>query len=151
MWPTSGSVMVPFARMPEGCRTGAWPGLHNQNSPDAHYRLGLYAQVVDRITERRGEHVAVRYERPRLPEGSWGAQLNSWNHLRVPTFRAYAEPCPHIPYTEPAAEFFYRLPMRLCALTDQLAKFFPDPVSVVAALEGTGVLALPGALWNPGH
>lgn len=35
------------------------------------YHLGLSAKVLDRVTEQRGGHVALRYEQPRLPEGSW--------------------------------------------------------------------------------
>lgn len=124
-------------------RRGAWQGIHDQNSPDSHYHLGLYAQVVDRVTERRGEHIAVRYERPRLPDGSWGARLNSWNHLRVPTFRSYDQPWPHVPYTEPAAEFFYHILLRLCELADQLSTFFEDPAAVTQALANAERPVLP--------
>lgn len=132
-------------------RMGRWQGSENGTFGTDHYRLGLFARVLDRVTEQRGEHVAVRYVLPRLPDGSWGARLNSWTHLRAPTFRAYEKPWPQVPYTEGAAEFFYRMLLRLCEMTDQLTTFFGDPVSVTAALKTADVRAIPGALWTPEH
>ncbi|NMP24249.1 hypothetical protein [Sulfobacillus harzensis] len=134
----------------EKYRAGAWQGneKHSTFGTD-HYRLGLFARVLDRVTEQRGEHVAVRYVLPKLPDDSWGARLNSWTHLAVPEFRSYDQPWPHVPYTEPAAEFFYRMILRLCEMTDQLTTFFTDPVSVAAALDGADAPALPAALFGP--
>lgn len=124
---------------------GRWCGSREQNSAGRHYALGLYAKVLDRVTERRGEHVAVRYVWPKLSEGSWGAQLNSWNHLPVPTFRHYDKPWPHVPYTESAAEFFYEMLLRLCTITDQLTEFLGNPVAVAQALEQATRPMLPSA------
>lgn len=107
------------------------------------YRLGLFAQVLDRVTEQRGEHVAVRYVLPRLPDESWGARLNSWTHLRIPSDRTRDQTWPQVPYTEGAAEFFYRMLFRLCELADQLTIFFSDPEAVVVALVHAEVPQLP--------
>ncbi len=130
---------------------GRWQGSADGPSGTDHYRLGLFAQVLDRVTEQRGEHVAVRYVLPQLPDASWGARLNSWTHLRMPTFRGGEPPWPHVPYTESAAEFFYRMILRLCAMTDQLTTFFTDSASVAAALQDQSLPALPDALWAPEH
>lgn len=124
-------------------RGGSWHGSENSTFGTDHYRLGLFAQVLDRVTEQRGEHVAVRYVLPRLPDGSWGAQLNSWTHLRAPTFRPYDQPWPQVPYTESAAEFFYRMLFRLCELADQLSTFFEDPVAVAETLAAAEMPMLP--------
>ncbi len=128
----------------EELRAGSWQGeeKHSTFGTD-HYRLGLFARVLDRVTEQRGEHLAVRYVLPRLPEASWGAQLNSWTHLRAPTFRPYDQPWPQVPYTECAAEFFYRMLLRLCELADQLSTFFGDPEVVAAALANAEMPMLP--------
>lgn len=129
---------------------GRWGGSREQNSAGNHYALGFYAKVLDRVTERRGEHVAVRYVLPKLPEDSWGARLNSWTHLPVPTFHPYEMPWPHVPYTESAAEFFYQILLQLCTLADQLTDFLSDSTALTQALAGSsslapfaGLLALP--------
>ena len=124
-------------------RVGRWQGSENSMGGTDHYRLGLFAQVLDRVTEQRGEHVAVRYVLPRLPDGSWGARLNSWTHLRIPSDRPCDQTWPHVPYTEGAAEFFYRMVFRLCELADQITIFFSDPEAVVEALVHAEVSQLP--------
>lgn len=122
---------------------GSWQGSENSTFGTDHYWLGLFAQVVDRITEQRGEHIAVRYLRPKLPEDSWGVRLNSWTHLAVPTFRSYDQPWPHVPYTEPAAEFFYQMLLRLCEMADQLTTFFGAPTALAQILTNSEALTLP--------
>ena len=122
----------------EESRAGSWHGTRMHNASGNHYKLGLYAQVLDRVTERRGDHIAVRYERPQLPKDSWGDQLNSWNHLEnVPTFLPHEQPWPHVLYTEAGAQFFYQMLLRLCTIADQLTTFFSDPAMLTKALTRT--------------
>lgn len=145
----NGTIVPHAGRLSEAeQQSGKWQG----SSPSVvldHYRLGLFAQVLDRITEHRGDHVAVRYARPQLPDGSWGAQLNSWTHLNTPAFRLPEMTWPVVPYTETAAEFFFRILFRLCQIADQLQTVLADPTSVATALESAGRPALPSILWSP--
>lgn len=143
-----GTIWPNAAELPNSTRqTGGWHGTIGSIGAD-HYHLGLFAQVLHRITERRGDYVQVRYERPSLPEDSWGHRLNSWTQLNLPALRGSNTPWPSIPYTEPAAEFFFRLLLQLCHMADQLAAFLADAPTVAQALSGQDARALPGTLWD---
>lgn len=76
---------------------GLWRGAKMDHRPsDLHYRLGLYARVADRVTERRGASVAVSYRliyrtTPGAPASMAGRK---W---RFPTMRLRSlpgRPCP---------------------------------------------------------
>jgi hypothetical protein len=141
-----GTVYPNAYAMSHTSQTGAWQGNLASIGAD-HYHLGLFAQVLDRVTEQRGDCIAKRYEHPTLPDDSWGARLNSWTRLNLPTLRTQDTLWPSIPYTEPAAAFFYHMLQRLCEITDQLTTFLADSASVAKALNGSNVLALPEMLW----
>ena len=143
-----GTIRPNAAALSDSTRqTGGWHGTI-ADIGTSHYHVGLFAQVLDRVTEQRGEYIAQRYERPSLPEDSWGHRLNSWTQLKLPTWRDSNTAWPSIPYTESAAEFFYRLLLQLCRMADQLATFLADAPTVANVLSNPDARALPDPLWD---
>ena len=143
----NGAIHPNAQALPDDVRmAGSWQGTRQARREPQPYAVELYAQVIDRITERRGDHEAIRYTRPTLPPASWGARLNHWNHQGIPD--ASRTLWPHVPYTEAAAQFFYVLLYRWCELADQATRWLSRADTLADTLAHPTRLALMDTLWN---
>lgn len=118
-------------------------------SPVPHYRVGLFARVVDRVEFRRGDAgTKVVYEpvdtgRFKWNEGmEWAYRLNSFVGLEQSYDRMNS--LSRMPYTEEAAKFFHDSLAGLCLLARQIDGFFKSPDALRLAIENqTPLLAGP--------
>lgn len=122
----------------------------NATTQGAHYTVGIFAQVVDRIDHYRGDHlVSTTYDRCdvghfKWKEGmEWAYKLNSFAGLRIDYDRA-GRLYKQMPYTEQAARFFHDSLLSICRLGQRVHSFFDDTEGLALAIEsGTPLLASP--------
>ncbi len=109
----------------------------NATHPVEHFRVGLYAKVLDQVTYRRPNSVSVEFKRPEwghhhLDHPTWGSKLNGFSTLHGPRD---LKKLPRLPYTEENAKFFYEMLIGLCHLGRRMHDFFGDQGNVTAAIE----------------
>lgn len=125
-----------------GGPNGAWADdvskLHACNTTDA-FVVGLYAQVLTKITVTRPSGTKVTFERFQSTDDhfntdSWADKLNAFCGLDT-DFSGDDDSIQEMPYTEEAARFFYEMMLQLCYLAERLHGFFKDKKQLEFAIQ----------------
>lgn len=124
---------------------GEWHGTLDATTHAPGFAVELIAVVAKRTTHTRESGSVVTYERPgfknhHAPE-SYGERLNSFVGLRTDADGYWHQSIELVdmPYTEPAAKFFYEMLIGMCAFSDKITDFFAEPETVRAAIEAGAV------------
>lgn len=100
-----------------------------------YYLVGFVARVYDKVTSKRGSYSKFTLEVPpeyHMEYSEPGARLNGFTHLDISADSL--DDFTVIPYSDDAAEFFYRVMLSLCRLSDRINTFFSDPAEVEKAI-----------------
>jgi hypothetical protein len=132
-----------------GVRSGNWwkPKMHRQSlhsdSGVEYYSVGLVAIVFDKITHKRASGDTLQWERVREDhndEQSPIGRLNSFSALGIDP-EDHPDTLRALPYSDEAAEFFYKVLIGLCHIAKNLDDFFADKKRLTLAIKQR--LALP--------
>lgn len=119
----------------------AGAGISATNKP-GHFSIGLAAWVFDKVTYQRPNAQRLEFNIPawehsHLDYSTWGAKLNGFLLARP----LYPESFSCMPYTEDAAEFFYRSIIGMADVGISLHEFFGDKSNIHDAIaQGAGPL-----------
>jgi hypothetical protein len=137
--------------VPSGYRAdgGAWwkPKMHRQSLHSEagveYYSVGLVAIVFDKITHKRASGDTLQWERvreDRNDEQSPIGRLNAFCALGIDP-EDHPDTLREMPYSDEAAEFFYKVLIGLCHIAKNLDDFFADKKRLTFAIKQR--LALP--------
>jgi hypothetical protein len=108
------------------------------------YSVQVGAAVQVKVTTTRGESVKIVYESPsgfthsdvNVPEAA--EKLNSFIGLSLSNSSYYSDRdiiLQEIPYTDEAAEFFYRIMIGIAEMGLKMARFFADKETMIARIQ----------------
>lgn len=121
---------------------GAWAtaGTAHAGSAKSHYRVGICAQVVDKVEHyRNGQLIKTTYDRcdtghfKPIAGMDWAHRLNGFVGLQI-DYNAAGRRYHEIPYSEDAARFFHDALISLCRLGDRISEFFGDEGRLAKAI-----------------
>ena len=123
--------------------SSTWNGNLNATSNRDYYSVGIVARAFDKVTYRRPTGETSEFKQVEdASKDSFLAKLNAFVGLHF-YFGFARERFKEIPYSEEAAEFFYRIMLGLCKMADQIGEFLGDTERVVEAIETKKQLSLP--------
>lgn len=119
---------------------GNWHPMGNHihaGNRTSHFQVGLYAEVLDKVTHTRPNSVRTEFRSPEWEHShhsfpTWASKLNGFGSLGRPRDPGALD---SLPYTEANARFFYELLIAMCYLGRNLHDFFSDQGNVVKAIE----------------
>lgn len=121
---------------------GSWAGNRNIHATHREKNgLTLRAYCLVKTTHKRGDSEVVEFEQYRDEQTveTFGGLINFMSPGTCPTGERYHNGefpgWTLIPYTEKAAEFFYKTLHGLCRIDDSLRQFFGDTERVTASIE----------------
>lgn len=133
----------------QGGEWGTIGDLHARNVV-SHYRVGLFARVVDRVEYRRPNATKVVFKLVdaghfKWHDGmEWAYKLNAFTGLAGLLSDERMEAMPRLPYTEDTAKFFHDTLVGLCVLARNIDGFFKSPERLMLAIENQApMLAAP--------
>lgn len=115
---------------------GKWYGDLDATNRKPIYGVGFVARCYEKITYSRPSGVKTEY-RKSYTEGEYRKLLNSFCGISLKT-----DEMNEIPYSEEAAQFFYRTMLSMCYLADKLDVFFNDKIAVTKAIKNKTALLL---------
>jgi hypothetical protein len=123
--------------------TGKWCGTNNATTRTETFSVGLAARVYEKKTLTRSTGTEVIYKLTygggdHFATETWLQKLNSFVGLTMPDVKEMQQ----MPYTEEAAEFFYKALMHMCMLSDRIENFFGSPEMIQRAIESRSGLLL---------
>jgi hypothetical protein len=122
-------------------KDGQWSKVGNRLSfsQDTHgpFGIGLFAEVVDRVTHKRANSTKTEFEyadtgnHGPLKGMEWAFRLNHF--IKCTTKKNYAS-LDSMPYTEEAARFFAESLTAICTMARTMDSFFSDPAKLQLAI-----------------